>query len=342
MVLKWMDGAEIWGDSSGVYQSRGYAGGTTTIGAARLSPGLRSLNFGSNLQLTPVLGQTNVWVVGFGLQMAASNSIFEWRFLDAGLEQVRLEASDNGDDTFEIKVFRGATELGVTSESFVEGIWHYFECKMTVRTGTNGAVEVRHNETSVLTLSSQNTADQGTDGCDAHEFGRNTAASTMLMDDIYILDNTGAVNNDFLGDVVCVGLLPTADGNQNDFTRSTGAVNADNVDDISTTADEAAWNSSDTNAHQDFYVYEDLPATGLGSIFGVRIVTDAAMEAVGNRTLKPKFRAASTAEGDGANFVVDGTSVVSHVVILDEDPVALGAWTRTEIDAGEFGIEVVS
>ncbi len=342
MVLKWIDGGEIWGDAAGNYQGRGYQSGTTAIGAPRISPGLRSLATQGNALVTPVLGQTNSWVVGFGLKIDLATQVFQWRFLDAGLEQLRVISLDNGDGTYELRVLRGATVLGTTAEAFAENIWHFFEIKATVRTGTDGSVQIRHNETNVLTLASQNTADQGTDGCDAHSFGHAGAGPAVLMDDIYILDSTGTVNTDYLGDVVAVGILPDGEGNQNDFTPSSGIDNAALVDDVSTTASEADFVSSDTNAHQDFYTYGDLPATGLGSIFGIRIVTDAAMLTVGNRTLKPKFRAASSSEGDGDDFVVDGTVVVSHPVILDEDPVALAAWTKTAIDGGEFGVEVVS
>lgn len=343
MVVKWIDGGEIWGDAVGVYQSRGYqSGGGVGVAAPRISPGLRSVMTQGTALVTPVLGQQNSWVAGFGLFIGNSTSVFQWRFLDNGLEQLRVITVDNTDGTYELRALRGATVLGTTSESFIQGIWHFFEIKATVRTGANGSVQIRHNETTVLTLSSINTADQGSDGCDAHSFGHAGAGPSVHMDDIYILDSTGGVNDDYLGDVVAVGVLPNGDGNQNDFTPSTGVDNSANVDDSSTTADEVAWNSSDTNAHQDFYTYEDLPATGLGSIFAIRIVTDAEMLTIGSRVLKPKFRAASTSEGDGDDFVVDGTNVLSHSVILNEDPVALGAWTKTAIDGGEFGVEVVS
>ena len=66
------------------------------------------------------------------------------------------------------------------------------------------------------------------------------------------------------------------------------------------------------------------------------------MVSVGSRVLKPKFRAASTSEGDGDDFTVDGTGLLSHPIIMEQDPVALAAWTKTEIDGGEFGVEVVS
>jgi hypothetical protein len=85
-----------------------------------------------------------------------------------------------------------------------------------------------------------------------------------------------------------------------------------------------------------------MPATGIGTIFGIRIVTDAAMQTVGSRVLRPKFRAASTSEGEGDDFAVDGTTLLSYPIILEQDPVAAAAWTKTEIDSGEFGVRVVS
>jgi hypothetical protein len=339
MTLKWLDGAELWGATG--YLARGYASGTAGFETTnfRLSPGTRAYTFNSSELVTPSLGAQNTWIVGFGLNVLSAVT-GEWRFLAASVEQCSLEYHDNGDSTFEIKVMRGATEIDRTAEAFPIATWHYFEAKMTIRTGTNGAYEIRHNENSVLSGTLVNLADTGADGCDSHSWGHTSA--TIAMDDIYICDNQGSTNNDWLGDSVCVALLPTAEGNQNDFTPSTGVDNSALVDDPDTVANATEYVSSDTNAHQDFYAYEDLPATGLGTIFGIRVVTDAAMVSVGNRTLKPKFRAASTSEGDGDDFVVDGTGIIAHTVIMEQDPVALAAWTKTEIDGGEFGVEVVS
>lgn len=340
MTLKWFDGAELWGDTT--YLSRAYASGDAGFDTTnfRIAPGTRAYTFNGQSLTTPSLGEQNTWIIGFGLKVA--NIIGEWRFLDAGVEQCNLELHDNGDSTFEIKLMRGATQIAITSEAFPINIWHYFECKVTVRIGTDGAWDIKHNEVSVSSGSSVNLADSGSDGCDSHSFGHTTAGNVISMDDIYINDDQGTENNDFLGDSVAVALLPTAEGNQNDFTPSSGVDNSALVDDPSNASSAADYVSSDTNAHQDFYAYQNLPATGLGTIFGISVVTDAAMVAVGNRTLKPKFRAASTSEGDGDDFVVDGVSLLAHPVIMEQDPVAAAAWTKTEIDGGEFGVEVVS
>ena len=338
MSLKWYDGAEIWAATG--YQSRGYLAGTTGFSTARISPGTTSMTFNGQSLTTPSLGEQNTWIVGFGFMLLGTNG--EWRFLDASVDQCSLEIHDNGDSTFEWKMMRGGTELERTTEAFAANVWHYFELKVTVRAGVNGAYELRHNENNVMSATGVNLADTGADGCDAHQFGLTTAGQNVRMDDIYICDDQGSIRNDFLGDSVIVALLTQADGNQNDFTPSTGIDNEALVDDPSDNPTASDYVSSDTIAHQDFYTYDDLPATGLGTIFGLRVVTDAAMETAGSRVLKPKFRAASTTEGDGDDFTVDGVTLLSYPVILEQDPVALADWTKTEIDGGEFGVEVVS
>ena len=338
MALKWYDGAEIWAASG--YQSRGYIAGTTSFAAARISPGTTSMQFSDASLTTPSLGEQNTWIVGFGFKLGGNAG--EWRFLDASVDQCSLEIHDNGDSTFEWKMMRGATELERTTEAFVYNVWHYFELKVTVRAGVNGAYELRHNENAVMSDTGINLADTGADGCDSHQFGLTPAGQTVWMDDIYICDDQGSIRNDFLGDSVIVALLSQAEGNQNDFTPSTGIDNEALIDDPSNAPSSADYVSSDTNGHQDFYTYDDLPATGIGTIFGIRVITDAAMATVGSRVLKPKFRAASTSEGDGDDFTVDGTTLLSYPVIMEQDPVALSDWTKTEIDGGEFGVEVVS
>lgn len=333
MALKWIDGGEVWADSG--YWSRAYASGDATSSSdARLPPGTRSLSMNDHLK-TPSLGVQNTWIVGFGLKYSAGT--FEWRCLDNDVEQCNLELVDNG-SSFEIALKRGATTIATTAQAFSKSTWHYFELKVTVRTGTDGAYELRCNETTVLSGTGVNLADTGSDGCDAHSFGH----GTPLMDDIYVCDDQGATNNDFLGDSVAVGLLPTADGATNDFAPSAGVDNYALVDDdegIPSTADYVA---SDTNGHKDLYEFEDLPATGLGSIYGVKVTMSAAMETVGNRTLKPKFRSSGGSEGDGGDFVVDGTTVLEHPEILETNPVTASAWTKSDIDGGQLGVEVVS
>lgn len=340
MTLKWHDGAELWGHAT--YQGRGYLSGSSSFVTSdpRVPPGTRAFSFGPGVLTTPSLGAQNTWIVGFGLKMT-SNQEPGWRFLNANNEQCRIEVFDNGNSTFELRIMRGVTQVAITNQSFAQNVWHFFEAKLTVRTGVNGAFEIRRNESSVLSGSSVNLADTGSDGCDAHSWGL-VSGSGCLMDDIYILDDQGATNNNFLGDVVIVGLLPTAEGNRNEFTPSSGTNNAALVDDPDDLPSESDFVSSDTNGHTDLYAYENLPATGLGTIFGIRVITDAGMATVGSRTLRPKFRDGGGSEGNGANFIISGTAVLSKPVIMEQNPVTASAWTASDINNGEFGVEVVS
>lgn len=337
MTLRWMDGAEAW-QASG-YQSRGYIAGSSGFSTARITPGTSSMQLNGTSLTTPAFGQQNIWTVGFGFKLAGN--AFEFRFLDAAVEQCNLEVVD-GSGVFELRLKRGSTTIDTTAEAFAKDVWHYFELQVTVRTGTDGVYELRHNEVDVMSGSSVNLADTGSDGCDSFQFGLAPAAQILGIDDLYILDSLGTTNNDFLGDSVIVALETVAEGNQNDFTPSTGIDNQALIDDPPTSTSSADWISSDTNAHQDFFTYDNMPATGIGTIFGLRVIADAAMQAVGSRVLKPKFRAASTSEGDGDDFTVSGTTILSYPVIMEQNPVAAAAWTKTEIDGGEFGVEVVS
>lgn len=342
MALKWMDGAEIWGYTNYYLAAYASAGGLTIQTPGRISPGQRyvSLSAGSGHLTTPSLGQQNTWVVGVGLRMS-NDADFELRFLDDDTEQCRLEAVQNGSN-FDLRLVRGSTTIFTSSTSFQANIWHYFELKVTVRTGTNGSYELRRNETLVDSGSSVNLAESGSDGCDAVSLGHHSAGS-VFVDDLYVLDSTGTSNNDFLGDSLCVAILPDGDGATTNWTTSTGVTHYTLVDDSSTLPpDNNDYVYSDTNGQIDLFSFDDLPATGLGSIRAVKLSNLSRMAAVGSRTCRAKFRSSGGTVANGDDFVVDGESALDRPVIFDENPVTTSAWTASDINGGQFGVEVVS
>jgi hypothetical protein len=340
MALKWYDGAEIYGSSS--YVTRVYVSGdpAATQIESRLSPGQWSYNMASDHLTPPSLGVQNTWIVGFGLRKGSSQP-FRWEFRKGATEQLRLEAVNEGGG-FKFRLMRGATEVAVTTATFAYDQWHYFELKVTIRTGTNGAYELRHNEANVLSGSSVNLANVGNDGADVHSFGYTNNVGACYLDDVYICDSTGSVNNDFLGDSVVVGLLPDADGATLDWSTSTGADHYVLVDDPVTAPNNVDYVSSATNGDIDLYSFQALPSTGLGTIYGVAVSVAASLETVGSRTLRSKYRSSGGTVEDGEDFVVDGTGVVETLTIFEINPVTTNAWSATDIDTGQFGFEVVS
>lgn len=330
-----MEGAESHtsgADFARLYQSGGSGAGGA--GAPRVPPGLNSFTItAGNPLVTPSLGVENTWVVGFGIKNSAATETI-WTFKLAANEQCHLQRVFDTGNLFKLALYRGATLIATTSVSFDSTLWNYFEFKVVVRTGTNGSYELRHNEVNIasLTAGSVNLADTGGDGCDVHGFG-----SAGLTDDVYILDSTGTNNTDFLGDSAIYQVLPDGDGDVIDWTPSTGVTHFDLVDAID--ADNV---QSDTNAEKDLYNYAALPTTGLGAIFAVAVLSTASMNAVGSRTLKPKYRNLADAEGDGANFAVISTVLADFPIIIEDNPITSLAWTKSDIDDGQFGVEVVS
>jgi len=336
MTLVWYEGAEVHAtgtDFDRMYQSGG--AGMSRTADPRVPPGVYSLSNASAAAplVTPSLGVQNTWFVGIGLKGSASDDVV-FSFRKAGVEQCYLKRIDQTGDLFKLAIYRGAVEVDISTETWDSTIWHFFEFKAVVRNGVNGSYELRHNEVNIasMTGSGVNLAEGGTDGADVFGF-----APFGSSDDIYILNDQGTVNNTFLGDSAVQEILPDGDGDVTDWTTSTGMTHYTLINNLG-----AEYVKSDTNTQKELFDFEALPTTGLGAIFGVMTLPTCKMEAVGSRTLKPKFRNAADAEGDGANFVVSGTASLDYPAIMEISPVSAVAWTKTEIDGGQLGLEVVS
>ena len=337
MTLRWIDGAEGWED--GTYLSRAYAdvSAVSTATPGRVSPGTRYYTFNNSRLQTPSLGVQNTWFVGIGFMCT---TIGTWRvaFYSGGTEQCRFEIENSG-GLPRWKLMRGSTQIGTASATFALNQWFYFEFKVDVLT-SGATYEARQNEVQIMTGTGANLANGGANGADSVLFG-GTSSGGGRLDDIYVLDNTGsAPQNTFLGDVVAVHILPAAEGHQIDFTPSTGTNNAALVDEGPSSSTD--YNSSDTNAHEDYYTFADLPATGLGTIYGIRISGSWAMATTGSRVARYRYYNGSTEFTLGANISAASTNIVELPQIQQTNPNTGVAWTKTEIDAAEFGVEVVS
>lgn len=344
MAMRWTDGFEVWAHPD--WFARAYASGTAGINVnPRVAPGTRSAELSTSALTTPSLGLQNTWFGGIGMkfpslptpsQVAAKISI-----LRGATEQCRIEAVTSSAGFFQLRIVRGSTTIATTSSEFAANAWRYIEFKIVARGSTNGEYEIRVNEQTELSGTGVNLAESGSDGADA--FGFAQVGVTTQVDDIYLLDDTGSDNNTFRGDSVMFAIYPTADGHQNDFTPSTGGDNYALVDDAGTISPNISdYVSSDTNGHQDFFEFEDLPTTGIGSIFSLKVVTGARMDAVGSRVLRPVYYDGGTEFSASDDFTVTGTVGLDFPIIMEVNPDTSSAWTKSEVDAGEFGIEVVS
>lgn len=342
MALKWFEGFETHRVATQL--ARKYAS-TTGIGALTSAAGrvLGNSLQGQIVLVSKSLGLNNTWIVGFGLFVPANfTPSTTGMYLEKGAtEQCSIRFSNTA-GSFNLTVNRGSTVLGTTTANFAYNQWHYFELKVTARTGTNGSYELRHNEVSVLSASGVNTANAGSDGADIWALRCHTNLS-VRWDDIYVCDDTGSDNNDFKGDSQIRGGHPNGAGDVQTFTPGTGVTHHLLVDEPATTSpiDGNDVVHSDTNGNKDLFEFGDLTAVN-GNIYGVMIHSQLAMNASGSRTLKHVYRDLADAEHNPANFVVNSTAYTEFHDIIEQNPLTAAPWTESDINNAQFGVEVVS
>jgi len=304
----------------------------------------------SAVAITPSFGTDNTITMGFGLRFNAHstlvNSGAQGLYVELGAsEQCHVEMESNVSLGFRFDIYRGST-LIASSSRFAFGVWHYFEIQLTVRTGTNGAYEIRHNGVLDVNAGSVNLADTGGDGWDiwAMRYSSNLG-SIVRYDDMFVNNGAGSTNTSFLGPSIVEGLLPNANGATIQWTNNGTGDNYTSVDDVGTSNPDdtgaGGTNGSDTNAQIDLYAFEDLQHI-TGTVHAVQVGIQLAMAAAGTRTVRGKYRDPDTTVVNLDSHVVDATAFDEFTQTLDQNPNSAAAWDIADIDDGQFGVEVVS
>lgn len=343
MVARWHEGFETHQVTT--QWDRRYA---IRTGSFAIQPG-RVFGSSGSLQapvfVTPSRGLADTWGLAFGVnflaQAGALTALDGFYIEKASAEQVHLEFVKNA-GSFEVKIMRGATQLGITTSAFVYGAWHHFELKVLVHTST-GTFELRHNEVNVLSGSGVNTANAGSNQADIFAIRFASTSTNNRFDDIYLWDGTGSVVNNFVGDTVIEGVEVTGAGATTQWTPSAGS-NFDNVNDLgSTSPDDAGaggFNSSDTVAQRDLYAFSDLTQID-GAILSVQLDTQLAMASAGSRTVDTKYRDPNTTVVSIASKAVSSVTYASFDDVMSLNPQDGLAWDAADIDGGQFGVEIV-
>lgn len=228
--------------------------------------------------------------------------------------------------------------LGTTTNSLQAGVFAYVEIKVTVQDPT-GTVDVRINGLSGLSLTGQNTRGTGfTSGWTNVRVGYHTYNTpdnqTLHIDDLVIMDGSGARNNDFLGDVTISAIYPDGAGTTTEWTPSAG-VNFENVDEALVN-DDTDYNSTNVLNAKDTYSMEDV-ATG-ANIKAIQIVTSQRKVAEGPGKIKHVVRSNST-DYDQTEQGIGGTTYSYLRSIVETDPATGVAWDEAGFNAVEIGLK---
>lgn len=337
MALLFMDGADHYATADLYNKWTNFWGGGANLSinatAGRRGGGaLQGLNDSRGPEKT-VTTASDTCIVGFAYKSAAlpGGTVEFIHISDSSVQHITVNITVAG--LFEVR--RGATfgtVLGTSSVGLTAGIYTYVEVKVKI-SDTVGTVEIRLNgsATPILNLTGQDTRNGGTAGWSRVGVAP-SINSTGYIDDLYIADAAGSLNNDFLGDVRVDAHYPTANGNTGNSTPSTGT-------DRAATVDETAPNTTDYNTltainDKDTLVLANLIPTG-SVIKGIQTSAYALKTDAGAASLALVTRSGGT-DYDGASVAL--ATAYNYVnEVRETDPATAAAWTETNFNALEIG-----
>ena len=227
------------------------------------------------------------------------------------------------------------TSGGVTTAvaAFDPASYSFYELKYVKGTGANAVAELRKDAVVLLTITTSSETTQ----CSALSVLENISSYFPKLDDLYILNASGSVNNDYLGDVRVDAHFADANGAEVNFVGNTGATQYTHVDEVlpdgDTTFTEAG-NISDRDLHS-------MTSASLGTVIhGVQqdvlsrktdagtVTVDLIMELPAGAG--EKVRATATASDD----------YTYHLSISETDPDDSATWTDAKVNAQEFGYKI--
>lgn len=329
--------AHIWQESFDYFATAQLAlrydsvgGGNITAAAARTGTGGWAGNSSSSptIKLIPAALQHATLIVGMAIRTTGNPNIVLFQLYGDGTAttHVRILPSTSG----ELNVQRGTTTIGTTPALITEA-WNYFEFKITLH-DTTGSVEIRRNGVTVYTLTNVDTKNGGT-GTVFSAFG--FMGQQCYLDDIYVANPAGTVNNDFYGDTEVVAQFPNGAGDVTQLTPTGSATNWQNVDEATPSATD--YNSATTDGLYDVYTHAALPNTG-GIIRAV--ATHMHAQKVGTETKYIRAVRRRSATNYQSASIALGTGAIYHTVVDEVDPATSAAWTEANYNSTQFGAMV--
>jgi len=348
MAIRYLDGFDDYQTADLTKNWTTVIGSATYVliqGSGRTGSRLALLNATGLISVAMTLDAQATWIIGFAfrvsINVAPSSAVAFLEILDAGSAQVDLRFMP--DNT--LRITRAGTTLATSTEAILEDTWYYVELKVTI--GNAGSYQLRVNGQDWIASAVGDT--QATANATGNMIRLNSLYPKIVdlyFDDLYLLDGTGATDNDFWGDVTVLSKFPNGNGATNNFTGQ----DADSTDNY-LNADEKAtdfpdedttYNESGTVGHIDLYDMEDL--TGYTEadydVMGVMATVCAKKSDTGVKTMCVEVRHDST-NYDGDTFAPSATSYANFNQCYGDAPDTT-AWTVAAVNALQVGAKIVS
>lgn len=261
---------------------------------------------------------TGTVIVGFALSSVDRGAIlFNFDSLGFGVDTAGCA-----------QLYSGSTLKATSPSSYwvTSATWRYVELKYELATGNtevriDGVFAVSGTIATATSLSTMYLAPK---------------RSLATFDDMYVLDNSGTTNNDFLGDVRVQTSYPIADGSHTDMVPSTGTDHFAVVDEV--VPDTTSYVSSSTAGAKDSYKIQPLPSN-TAQVFGLNVSAYASKDATGAAGIVNTASVNGT-DYTGSNVGSLSTTWTTTSELWEVNPATGQLWSPNDISSSEFGVEI--
>ncbi len=338
MALRFADSFDHYTSLAQIYSTAG----SGSIAASALRTGIAGHNIsGSNHAGSRItLDAQGTWVLGVAYQTTALGgaSMVILETFDAGTAQGCVTLNQ-GDGTLSIR--RGGksgTVVATSTLAIAPNVFYYIEFKHIIA-DAGGTLEVRVDGAvwATFTGDTQQTGNATANMvAHGHEGGVDTPAGVERYDDFYVLDGTGGSNDDYLGDHRVDAIFPDGVGNHTEFATLVGAASHWEAVDEADPDGDTSYVEENVVDDRDTFTFGAHPLAN-GTIAGIQVLMRARKDSAGDAKIARLYRRGSDDQGSD---VALQTSYAYHREIMETDPIAVGAWTITNINAAEFGVRV--
>ena len=320
------------------YNQYGYSSSGTRYGYGGLAynTGLAASTMHVAYQFTDT--GSNYLIFGVAFKYTISSSLYNWGVAFYNSEGAQCYIRPLDTHVFELWRGLATSKIDESDEDvWTDGQWYYLEGKLSCTNSSD--YDIRLDGETIMSGSSTDLQQQSSAGASrVYLYGGYGQAYNARYDDLYVCDDQGSRNNDFLGEVIVRTLLPTGAGTYTQWTPSAGS-NYENVDET-TPDDDTTYNATGVLDNQDSFAVGNLPDSQV-AVHGVKTRVITRKEGAGYRALKNFVVVNSSKYNETKNTlhldydVYDGS-------VLEYNPDDSQDWEVADIDAMEVGYQLAA
>jgi len=276
-------------------------------------------NWNPSADLTVTIGMAIKWVSA-GMAVTFGNSA----------ACVKFALNANGSIT--VTVTNGGTTATTAIALISTGVWYYLELQVYLHVSA-GTVALRINGVdAIVTMTGQHT--QNGAGSLSYVSFNSVGTQPLYIDDFYVLDTSGSINNNFLGDVRVDAHYPvTPDGTHHDWVPSSGVDNFAVVDEV--TPNITDYNATNVLNALDTFNVDHLKNPG-GTIKAIQTAMFHSKSDAGACLVAPVLRSGGT-DNVGSDVAPSADSYLYKMTVYEQNPNGPAAWDETAFNAIEAG-----